>query len=262
PAKLIASTRNDTSPQFSPGRRIAFQSDRSGQQEIWMCDSDGTNPVQLTSLNHFAGTPRWSPDGQQIAFDFFEERRGQIYVASAEGGQPRPLTAGDFDNLMPSWSGDGKWIYFSSNRTGVYQVWRVPAQGGEAVQVTRQGGGLAFESPDGKYVYYIKSFPTPGIWRIPVDGGEELQVLDSFKSEFKGDWAVVDDGIYFVNADAKDVLTMEFFDFATRKARQVARLGKVHISDQSIAVSPDRRQILYTQLDHEGEDIMLVENFR
>ena len=263
--KLIASTRNDVSPQFSPdGRRIVFASDRSGSPEIWMCDSDGSNLIQVTSLNKAAGTPRWSPDGQQIAFDFFEERRGHIYVTSTAGGQPRPITTGDFDDIVPSWSRNGQWIYFASNRTGVYQVWRVHPEGGEAVQVTRQGGGLAFESFDGKYVYYVKGWegPAKGIWRVPVDGGEELQVLDSFHSENNGDWAVADDGLYFINPEAKDGVAMEFFDFATRKVRQVGKLGKVTIGTTCIAVSNDRRQILYVQIDHGGQDIMLVENFR
>jgi Tol biopolymer transport system component len=263
PTKLIASTRNDVSPQFSPdGRRIVFASDRSGSTEIWMCDSDGSNVVQMTSLNKaLAGTPRWSPDGQQIAFDLFEDRRGHIYVISTAGGRPRPITTGDFDDIVPSWSRNGKWIYFASNRTGVYQVWRVPAEGGEAVQLTTLGGGLAFESFDGKYVYYVKDWQHPGIWRVPVDGGEEVQVLDSFHSENNGDWAVVEDGLYFINPEPKDGIAMEFFDFATRKVRQVGKLGKVSINTNCIAVSPDRRQILYVQIDHSGEDIMLVENF-
>ena len=265
PTKLIASTRNDGSPQFSPdGRRIVFGSDRSGSPEIWMCDSDGSNLIQVTSLNKAAGTPRWSPDGQQIAFDFFKERRGHIYVTRTAGGRPRPITTGDFDDIVPSWSRNGQWIYFASNRSGVYQVWRVRPEGGEAVQVTRQGGGLAFESFDGKYVYYVKGWegPAKGIWRVPVDGGEELQVLDSFHSENNGDWAVADDGLYFINPEAKDGVAMEFFEFATRKVRQVGKLGKVTIGSTCIAVSPDRRQILYVQIDHDGQDIMLVENFR
>jgi serine/threonine protein kinase len=262
PTKFIASTRFDITPQFSPdGGRIAFSSDRSGQNEIWMCDSDGSNLVRVTSLNKYAGTPRWSPDGQQIAFDFFEERRGHIYVISPEGGEPRRITMGDFDDTVPSWSRNGKWIYFSSNRTGVFEVWRVPAEGGEAVQMTRQGGRLAFESMDGKYVYYCKE-SGPGIWRVPVGGGEELKILDSFHSENFGDWAVVNDGLYFINPEAKDGVAMEFFDFATRKVSQVGKLGKVDIGPIGIAVSPDRTQILYVQADQSGEDIMLVENFR
>ena len=260
PTKLIASTRHDGGPQFSPdGRRIAFHSDRSGPLEIWMCDSDGTNLVQLTSLNKRAGSPRWSPDGQQIAFDFYGEGKGDVYAISVEGGQPRPIVTDDSDDHWPSWSADGKWIYFASDRSGDHQVWKVPAQGGEAVQVTRQGGRIPCESPDGKYVYYIKNLGTRGLWRVPVNGGEELRVLDSFKSEAA---VVVNDGIYYINTDTKGEVALEFFDFATRKERRVAGLGKVSIIPFSIAVSPDRRQFLYSQNDQTGADIMLVENFR
>ena len=263
PVKLISSTRDDTSPQFSPdGKRIVFQSNRSGQFSIWTSDSSGADPRLLTTLDKFAGTPRWSPDGKQIVFNYFEERRGQIYVASADGGKPHPITTGDYDNIVPSWSADGKRIYFISNRSGVFEVWRVSAEGGEAVQVTRQGGRIAFESPDGKYVYYAKNLPTPGIWRLPVDGGEEVKILNSFNSELYGDWAVVEDGIYFINVNTKGEGALEFFDFTTRKVNEVAKLGKFRFGDQSIAISPDRRQVLYVQADHIGDDITLVENFR
>jgi Tol biopolymer transport system component len=262
PIKLTSSTRLDFNPQYSPdGKRIVFQSDRSGSSEIWMCDSDGANPVQVTSLNKIAGTPRWSPDGQQIAFDLYPDARGDIYVIRADGGPPRPIVTGDSEDHLPSWSIDGRWIYFASNRTGERQVWKVPAEGGKAVQVTKQGGEIAFESPDGRHVYYIKD-SAPGIWRVSVDGGEEIQVFESFRSELFNDWAVVSDGIYFINPDAKDGVAVEFFNFATREVKLVGALGKVAIHPFGMAVSPDRRQIVYAQDDNPGGDIMLVENFR
>ena len=74
--------------------------------------------------------------------------------------------------------------------------------------------------------------------------------------------AVVSDGLYFIKKDTKDGVAIEFFDFATRKVKQVAVLGKIAIFGDGIAVSPDRRSIVYTQIDNDGGDIMLVENFR
>src|SRR5262249_1985560 len=70
PMELISSTRDDVEAQFSPdGKRIAFDSNRSGSDEIWVCDSDGSNAVQLTSLGvGNTGAPRWSPDGERIVF--------------------------------------------------------------------------------------------------------------------------------------------------------------------------------------------------
>ncbi|MGA2581556.1 MAG: protein kinase, partial [Bryobacteraceae bacterium] len=77
------------SPQYSPdGRRLAFQSNRSGNDEVWTCDSDGTNCQQLTFFQGpTGGTPRWSPDGRWIAFDSRQEGTAQIYVIPSDGGK-------------------------------------------------------------------------------------------------------------------------------------------------------------------------------
>src|SRR5262249_52754299 len=89
PTKLIASSREDVSAAFAPdGKRIAFASDRSGSYEIWVCNSDGTNQVQLTSLAAAdTGSPRWSPDSSSIAFDARLEGHGDIFVINAEGAR-------------------------------------------------------------------------------------------------------------------------------------------------------------------------------
>src|SRR5262249_39937496 len=146
PTRLISSTRQDHSPQFSPdGKKIVFVSDRSGTDDLWMCDTAGFHPVQLTFFDGpICGTPRWSPDGQQIVFDARLTGNADIYVMNAEGGKPRPLTSEPSHDVIPSWSRDGFWIYFCSNRSGSFQIWKMPAAGGEARQVTKQGGFEAF----------------------------------------------------------------------------------------------------------------------
>ena len=88
PSMVVASSRLDDNPDFSPdGRRIAFQSDRSGSLEVWVCDSDGSHARQLTTFGHgHTGSPRWSPDGTRIAFDSSVDGMYQIYLTGADGG--------------------------------------------------------------------------------------------------------------------------------------------------------------------------------
>jgi hypothetical protein len=142
-------------------------------------------------------------------------------------------------------------------------VWKVPAEGGEAMQVTKMGGFAAFESPDARYVYYAKGQNAPGIWRVPVEGGEETQVLDQPIAGGWGYWAVVDSGIYFINIEVKSHPILEFFSFVTGQVKQITAMEKeVGKWNPGFAVSPDQRSILYTQIDQDESDIILVENFR
>jgi Tol biopolymer transport system component len=255
PFKLIPSTRGESHPDYSPdGKRIVFSSGRSGYFEIWVCNSDGSNSLRLTSFGGPNVTvPRWSPDGRSVVFRV-EVGKGDIYVNSANGGPPRRLKTGGGN--WPSWSRDSQSIYFDSAE----EVWKIPAAGGEPVQVTRNGGGLPRESPDGKFLYYMKEWPSPcSIWRMPVEGGAETKVLDSV--HLSGHWAVGEQGIYFFAPDdGKGRSDINFRDFATGKTSKILTIEKPIF--EHIEISPDARTILYTQIDEAGSDLMLVENFR
>jgi Tol biopolymer transport system component/DNA-binding winged helix-turn-helix (wHTH) protein len=265
PLKLISSTQEDSGPQYSPdGKRIVFASRRSGSFEIWVCESDGSNPRQLTTIGGpLTGTPRWSPDGRQIAFDSWIEGNADIYVISADGGKPRRLTYDSDEDITPSWSRDGRWIYFGCTRSGSMQIWKVPVEGGPTIQLTKQGGFEGFESNDGKYFYYAKGRAMPGIWRVPVAGGEESPVIEQHHAGLWRYWAVTDQGIYFATAEVPSHPLIEFFSFATSKFSPVVKLNApLFKTDPGLAVSPDGQWLLILQMDESGSDIVMAENFR
>ncbi len=259
PVLSISSTRVDANPQFSPdGRRVAFQSTRSGDWEIWLADPDGANAVQLTSMGApLTGTPRWSPNAQMIAFHSNPEGPLDIYVIPAAGGKPRRLTSHLATDQVPSFARDGHWIYFSSNRTGEYQIWKIPASGGDAVQVTQNVGYVAFESPDGAYVYYTQTANPPSdVWRLPASGGQPVKLVEGVISRA---FVVLERGIYYIDRPAGEA-RLQYFDFATGRSTTVARnLGDVRMG---LTASPDGRTILYSRVDSSVDDLMLVENFR
>jgi Tol biopolymer transport system component len=268
PYRLISSTRQEQGPQYSPdGRRIVFASNRTGSMEIWVCDSEGLNANPLTAFGGPpTGSPQWSPDGRQIVFDSRPDGNADIYVISSEGGAPTRLTSDPASEIVPSWSRDGRWIYFSSNRSGVYQIWRMPSSGGEAIMVTKGGGFHGRESPDGRYIYYAKALDAPGLWRVPASGGDEKPVLESLRAGYWAYWAVVENGIYFLGREqtapgAKPRYTLNFVNSDTSQVRVICELEKRPFNS-GLALSPDRKFFLYTQVDSSDTDILLVENFR
>ena len=264
-ARVIASTRRDTAAQYSPdGKRIVFESDRTGVHGIWLSDADGSNakPLFLHPDGSFAGSPRWSPDGRHIVFDAYSEGNADLFVISASGGEPFRLTTHPADDQVPSWSGDGAWVYFGSTRTGRREVWKMPAGGGEPAQVTKEGGFIALESPDGRFIYYTKEFAqTTSLWKLPVEGGEESKVLDSVHHR---NFAIVPEGVYFVAvpapAEPDRAYSIRFLDFAGR-AELVYRLPSNIVRSLGLSVSPDGQSILYTQVDDISSDLMLIEGF-
>jgi Tol biopolymer transport system component len=237
-------------PEYSPdGRRIAFGSNRTGNWEVYTCDADGTNCVQLTSFDGpLCGTPRWSPDGRWLALDSFVRGRGGIYVMPSDGGTPHLIAD---DGVVPVWSHDGQWIYFNSNRTK-REVWRIPRGGGEAVLVSRAGAAPRV-SPDGTYVYYKAPTGSAGrLLRIPVAGGEETEVLPAVNNYY----AVTAKGIYFT----PDYRKIQFLDTATGKISTLAEPEKSLW--QGLTVSPDDAYVVWPQYERSSTSLMLVEGFR
>ena len=237
--KLISSSRWDLQPRYSPdGNRIAFVSHRSGASEIWTCGSDGSNPVQLTSLGALTGEPRWAPDGKSIAFGSDAEGHFDIYVVDADGGASRRLTSEPSSETAPSWSRNGEWIYFDSDRNGSFQTFKMPAGGGPAQLVTAgKVPTITMESPDGKWFYFVRG--ANSLSRMPVGEGSEgteedaEQVLEFSYPEL---YDVVEDGVYFVSPAKGSAFSLQFLRFTTGAVEPVHDFERQPMGTMSVGV--------------------------
>jgi hypothetical protein len=135
---------------------------------------------------------------------------------------------------------DGRWLYFASDRTGRLEIWKKPVEDGTAIQITRNGGALSYESEDGKFVYFAKTvargFAT-GLWRISVDGGEESLVL---AQPFWIGWALAGRNIVYVNSQHRPRPNFEMLDPTTRVLWQ-RDVPESTPNPEDLSVSPDGR---------------------
>src|SRR5581483_4871538 len=131
---VLASSRNEMDPAWSTSAsQLAFTTDRSGSDEIWLRSASGDFERPLVTQGDFTqdetyllNSPAFSPDGQRIAY-YREGGLGftnRVYVSPVAGGPPVRLTRGVGDEEdMPTWSADGNWIAYSANSGGYYGKW-------------------------------------------------------------------------------------------------------------------------------------------
>jgi serine/threonine protein kinase/Tol biopolymer transport system component len=261
--KVIASTRRDFNPQFSPDeKKIAFVSDRSGAWEIYTSDPQGGHLVQITSFGgSVVDSVRWSPDGRQLAFGRMLTGNRDIYIVPSEGGPARRMTAEPSDDGRPDFSQDGRWIYFRSDRTGRAEIWKMPREGGAAIQVTRGGGFDAYESLDGNTLYFTRARTARGLWSMPVGGGAE-QPVAGLESVWPGGWGSTNDGVCFLKPQVPDRPILCW----NSTTRELYKMGGARKETWTVppffSVSRDGRHFLWHQIDRNDADLVLVENFQ
>jgi Tol biopolymer transport system component len=140
PQEVITTTREDSRASWSPdGTMIAFNSDRSGEMNIWVYSIAGGSTRQLTKGPGGDFQANWAPSGKRIVF--FSSRGGNadIWSADVETGSLQQLTYGSSIDINPFFSPDGKYIAYQSDQTGRPEVWVMNADGSAARQLTRVG---------------------------------------------------------------------------------------------------------------------------
>ncbi len=166
---LITSDRGafrNESPVWSPdGKRIAFISDRSGRQEIYLVDPDAKNLKKVTDLDTDKSSLVWSPDSKALMFSSTDKK---IYYYSAADGKLSVVTSSDLAQpRSPAFSPDGKWATFvKQDATLRSHVYIAPVTGGEERHITDDSlafsEGAAVWTADGKYIAYTTSASSGG----------------------------------------------------------------------------------------------------
>lgn len=256
---FIASSRFDMTAHFSPGGdRIAFISTRSGSRQLWVCDRDGGNQLQLTRFEEaFLGEPAWSPDGNSLAMRVIVASNAFIYIIDSEGAPPIRLTDEQCDEVTPLWSRDGAWIYYERGDGDDWRIWKKEVDGEGHEPVVALAATPILETEEG--ILYFYKLEEGGFWKLRAGGGEEM-VIDPEEMSYWSSVRVVPDGVYFTLMRGPQLTLIGFQDFQGGEARLVARIPSGGVA--GLAVSPDGTEILYDRSSEVESDLILVEGLK
>jgi Tol biopolymer transport system component/imidazolonepropionase-like amidohydrolase len=206
--RIIGGLSFESQPRFSPdGKKLVFLSDRSGAENVWIADADGSNPKALTKgRNQMFLSPSWTADGQYVIASKSGESIGTfaLWMYHRDGGsgvqigqpdpplqppgsgQPQPVRHNKFGAAASS---DGRFIYYAQRNGAfnynaqfpIWQVVRFDRDTSEASTITNAQGSAMRPalSPDGKKLVYATRYETGTALRIrDLETGEEHWLIN------------------------------------------------------------------------------------
>ncbi|MCI0490164.1 MAG: amidohydrolase family protein [Blastocatellia bacterium] len=261
--RIIGDISFESQPKFSPdGKHIAFLSDRSGAENIWLSDADGSNPKALTKgRNQSFLSPSWTPDGQYVIASKSGGGIGTFspWMYHREGGSgvsigpppPPPPQPGSGQPSAPQQnkcgavaSPDGRFVYYAvrngafnyNARFPIWQIVRFDRETSESDTITNARGSAMRPvlSPDGKNLVYATRYETGTALRVrDIETSEERWLAYPVTRDDQESRATRDTfpGYAFM-PDGKSLIVpiggkIQRVDFATGKATVIPFTAKV-----------------------------------
>jgi tricorn protease len=154
------SSRSDA-PRWSPdGKYVAFVSDRSGRDEVWISDPEGRTPKKITDLDNEKGALVWSPDSKLLLYTAADKKLYSYAVADAKTSV---VSSSELSRIgSVSVSPDSKWVAFSKqDRTLRSHVYLAPIGGGEERHLSDDAMMYsetnAVWTADGRYIVFTST---------------------------------------------------------------------------------------------------------
>jgi Tol biopolymer transport system component len=195
--------------------RLAFESARTGDFEVFSMNPDGTDVVNLTQNPAADIEPDWSPDGTRIAFVSDRDGNNEIYLMNADGTNQVRLTSSLAADENPDWSPDGNSIAYVSDRDGNREIYVLASDGSSVVRLTNNPAVDEHPawSPDGSRIAFQAERGAVGDFEVFVmnaDGTDPVNISVN-APEFDGRPAWSPDGTRIAFTSARDGGNFEIY---------------------------------------------------
>ena len=261
PEEVLASTREDSRGAWSPdGTQIAFNSDRSGDMNIYVHSLVDNSNRQITRGPGGDFQPQWSPDGARLVF--FSSRAGNadIWLVNLTANSPRRLTSDSALDINPFFSPDGAYIAFQSDRTGRLEVWLMNSDGSNQRQLTKTGvsGHFLRWSRDGENIIFrCPCGGKPQTYQVFIKGGDPVPL----NGEITGGSHLSFSPNYSLIMDVVGHRTLWVSPTLTGKPAKVYEFPDGESRIDYPVWSPDGKWVLFDRFRPQGGDIWAIENF-
>jgi TolB protein len=217
-------------PVVSPdGSHIAFLSNRTGADELFVISTDGTGETQLTFTSDEVGNPAWTANGKQILFALFAKEISHLYSIDPDGKNLRDIAS--VLGRTPTLSPDGKKLLYMSGTWTATRLMLSQLSGSNARQIN-DGSSIAWNnhwSPDGKRIAFTSRNGPNGelaIFIMNADGTHRRQLSHFAPDSGNAQWPMWSpDGRQLaiqVNGPQKNDSHIWILDVATGEARKLA----------------------------------------
>jgi Tol biopolymer transport system component len=216
-----------TNPPIQISGLIAFESNRDGNQEIYVLNAGNLSLTRLTDNPAEDNQPAWSPDGSRIAFTTNRDGNNEIYLMNADGSNQVNLTNSTANDHYPTWSPDGQWIAFTTDRDGNAEIYIFRDDGSDLQNLTNNSaeddrpswysGGLL----SGENIAFVSNRDgNQEIYSMNTDGSSQVNLTNnpandnSPSASSNGNWIAFTtnrDGnqeIYYMDSDGTDPINL------------------------------------------------------
>lgn len=193
----------------SDGKYIVFESNRTGNWDIYMMHADGKEQRSLTDHDGDDRRPSWHPNGEKVLFESNRNGRNELYVLEMKGLAISRFTVKELDGepVFARYSPDGKMIALSDKKSEQESTIKLVDLEGNLVNVLVDYGFRSFYprwSSDGSHIIFFSRHETANeddeLYQINADGSGEIRLTDWPAHNFCPAWSPDNSRIAYVKS--------------------------------------------------------------